>query len=255
MSENQGGKLSEIQALRKCAEQLWEARRARDCRTIFLLEDPSQLQGMDEAGYIAWCENEEPFRVAEYTLNQVEVGKEGWGWVHVIAKTTYTRIPDAEVAGTETWEKWHRVHGRWYPVPKREWWTMPEAPSNRNAAEEERLRARYEEAWTSLQSKDWRHLYEMVDPRDREDSTEESFVASMGKIQYLSRKVHWVEVIEDRGKVYVTYEHRLTDPSLTKLPSQELAVIDPWIARDGKWYRDLKLEQTLPCHGLLCEPK
>ncbi len=255
LSENRGGEPGEIQALRKRAEQLWEARRARDCRTAFLFEDPSQLQGTDEAAFISWCENEDPFRVSEYTVKQVEAQRKDWGWVLVTAQTAYTRIPEAQVAGVETWEKWHRVHGQWYPVPKREWWTMPEAPAQRNADEEERLRARFEEAWTTLQSKDWRHLYEMVDPRDREDNTEESFVASLGKIQYLSHKLHWVEVIADRGKVYVTYEHKLADPSLTKLPAQELAVIDHWIARNGQWFRDLKLEQTLPCGGIACESK
>jgi len=253
LSENRGGGPGEIQSLRKRAEQLWEARRARDCRAAFLFENPSQLQGMDEEAYVAWCENEDPFRVSEYMVKQVEVNKDDWGWVLVTAKTSYTRIPDAQVAGIETWEKWHRVHDQWYPVPKHAWWTMPEAPAQRNAREEERLRARFEEAWTTLQSKDWHHLYEMVDPRDREDNKEESFVASLGKIQYLSHKVHWVEVIADRGKVHVTYEHKLTDPSLTKLPAQELAVTDHWIARDGQWYRDLKLEQTLPCGGVACD--
>jgi hypothetical protein len=210
---------------------------------------------MDEATFVSWCENEDPFRVSEYTVHQVEMKKEDWGWVRVIAKTVYTRIPDAQVAGIETWEKWHRVHGQWYPVPKREWWTMPEAPSQRNAGEEERLRARFEEAWTALQSKDRHRLYELIDPRDREDITKEKFVAEEGAIQYLGYKVHWVEVIADRGKVHVTYEHKLADPSLTKLPAQELAVTDHWIARDGQWFRDLKLEQSLPCGGGACDSK
>jgi hypothetical protein len=165
---------------------------------------------------------------------------EDWGWVRVIAKTVYTGIPDAQVEGTETWEKWRRVHGRWYPVPKREGNTVPEAPSLRNAGEEERLRARFAQAWTALQSKDRHRLYELIDPRDREGIIEEKFLAGEGAIQYLGHKLHWVEVIGDRGRIHVSYEHKLADPSLTKLPAQEVAVTDYWIARDGEWFRDLK---------------
>lgn len=227
------------QLLRKHAEQLWAARLARDCRAQYAFEDPAQTPPMDETTFVSWCKNEDPFRVSEYAIHDVEV-REDWGWVRVVAKTVYTSIPDAEVEGAETWEKWHKVHGRWYSVPKRDYKTVPEAPSLRNAVEEERLRVSFEQSWAALKSEDWHRLYELLDPLDRNVITEEKFVAGAGSIRYLDNKVHWVEVIGERGRIHVSYEHRLTDTSLTKLPSQEVAVTDYWIARDGEWFRDLK---------------
>lgn len=228
-------------ALRSRAEQFWTARKARDCRTLFLFEDPTPVKRMDEATFVAWCENEDQFRISQHSITQVETAGD-WGWVRVAFKAMYTGDPEPQAAGaeipTESIDKWRRLQGQWYALPKFEWDTLPEAPSLRNTGEEERLRARFAESWGVLQAKDWRALYEFVDPADRVPV--ESFVAHAGATQYLGHELLWIEVIGDRGKVYVSYEHKPSDPSLTKIPSQKSTVTEFWISRDGEWYRDLK---------------
>jgi len=229
-------------ALVQRADKLWAARKARDCKAIFHLEVPPKSQEIKEADYVTWCENEDAFRVVQYTIGKDAEVDQNLGWVRVQSKTAFTAVPSPELAHadseTETVEKWYIVDGQWYPVPKGLWNTVPEPPSQRNALEEERLQARFAESWAALQAKDWQRLYQLVDPPDR--IAESAFVSNAGATIYLEHRLIWVEVLGERGTVRVTYKHKPGDPSMTKVRPEEKTVSEFWVNREGEWYRDLK---------------
>jgi hypothetical protein len=164
------------------------------------------------------------------------------GWVRIETTTEFIKALEPQVTQVESWEKWHTVKGQWYPLPHDEQMNYPEAPSLRNTVEEKRLRSRFAEWWDAMQAGDWGRLYQLVDPRDREEITEQSFAKAAGVLQYLNYELHWVEVTgeRERGRVRVSYEHKITDPNLTKLAPRTVTVIDYWVLREGTWFRDMK---------------
>ena len=246
MIESRGGGLSESQALRsesqalrtRC-EHLWRARQQRDCPAIFSFEDPSAPQPTDEMAFLSWCRNDDPFRIRTYNIAAVETDGD-MGWLRIETTTEFSKVLVPQETQVETWEVWHKVKDQWYPVSRDEKVNYPEAPSLRNAAEEKRLRSRFAESWDAMRAADWERLYQLVDPRDREEITEQSFFEAAGTLQYLNSELHWAEVTGERGRILVSYEHKMTDPNLTKLAPRTVAVIDYWILRDGTWFRDLK---------------
>lgn len=239
LSVTRGGELSASQALRTRTEQLWHARQERDCPAVFSFEDPSAPQPTDEAAFLSWCREDDPFRIRAYNIAAAETDGD-MGWVRIETTTEFAKSPEPQVTQVETWEKWHTVKGQWYPLQHDEQMNYPEAPSLRNTAEEKRLRSRFAEAWDAMHAGDWARLYQLVDPRDRENITEQSFVKAAGTLQYLSYELHWIEVTGERGRVRVSYEHKVTDPNLTKMAPRTIAVIDYWVLREGTWFRDLK---------------
>jgi hypothetical protein len=109
--------------------------------------------------------------------------------------------------------------------------------------QEELLRSRFQETWKARKAADWHTLYGLTDPEDRATVTESMFAESEALFEYLSHRVQWVQVIGGQGKIYVTYHHKLTDPSLEKLPTAEVTIHERWIRRGNEWYRDLKWQK------------
>ena len=227
-------------ALRQLAEQLWHARLEQDWAAIFPFQDPKSVEDVTEADFVAWCEAEEPFHILEYRLGDVLIS-DGMGWVEVHSRTAMRRFPDIPPRDTYRWEKWRLLEDRWYPVPPRQLEEYPASPAQRDAAEEQRLLARFEESWEARQTGDWDRLFQLSDPRTRSDIPRDEFAEAQGLIDYLSRKVRWVEVIGERGNIRVEVLHKLTDPSLTKLSPKLAVVTERWVKVENEWYRDLTI--------------
>lgn len=232
-------KPADLDALHHRAQQLWAARQNLDCPTIFIFENHDREDAMGEAEFVARCRNEEPLRIVDYDLSSAEVDGE-LGWVRVVYHVHFQKAPGAPVEAAEAWEKWYKIKGEWFPVPKTELPNYPEPPSFRDAPGEASLRNRFLASWEARRSEDWHRLYELSDPLDHDAVNEATFVESESMFHYLGVKLVWVEVIGERGKVRVTYQHKVADPSLTKLSPRSMTITEKWVARDGTWYRDLK---------------
>jgi hypothetical protein len=225
--------------LRSRAGELWEARQREDWATCYQFEDPRLAEATTVDQFIAWCEQEEPFRTLEHELLGT-LSEGDLGWVEVRCRTAMRRFPDVPAREVTRWEKWRRVDGRWYPVPRGELDAYPESPAVRDADEESRLGQRVELASAGREAADWDAVYELIDPQDLTDVDRGAFGAAADRVVYLSHDVQWIQVIADRGDVRVVYQQRLNDPSLTKLPPDSIVVTERWVRRDGRWYLDLK---------------
>jgi len=228
--------------LRRRAEELWTARRVRDCATLFNFRIPTPESEADRAGYVEWCKENEPFEIAEYTITATDA-QPPWGWVRVAYRTRFRKVPDSPLESVEIWDKWFHYQGQWYPVPTTAHRDYPEAPATRRADAESRVRDRFLAAWELRRSRGWTELYQLVDPQDRGSVPEAEYARVEGLFDYLGRELHWVEVVADRGRVRVSYLHKSTDPNLTKLPTRTTVITENWIERNGEWFIDLRPEQ------------
>lgn len=224
--------------LRQRAQQLWTARVEENWKTAHSLQDPRRRESTAEADFVDWHEKSEPFKYHEFEVGRVQSHND-LGWVEVDCRTSARRYPGAPPRRVKRWEKWRVVDGEWYPVPRRELERYPEAPARRDAAEEERLLARFEEAWQARCEHAWDRLYELTDPRDHEDISAQDFAAGESLFEHLSCELKWVEVIGDCGRVRALYEIRMTDPNLNKMSPEAIPLTERWVKLDGDWYRDL----------------
>jgi hypothetical protein len=227
-------------ALRQRAERLWQARQDRDWAAIFLFQDPQAVEGVTEEEYITWAEENEPFLIEDSRLGDV-ITEEEMGWVEVFARTSMRRFPAVPPRDVHRWEKWRVLEDGWFPVPPRELEHYPAAPAERDAAEEQRLLARFEASWEARRQGDWDRLFELSDPTIRDDIPREEYAQAQQMIEYLSCNVRWVEARGEHGSVRVEILHKLNDPSMTKLPPRTIAVTERWLKVDGEWYRDLTI--------------
>jgi hypothetical protein len=227
-------------ALRERAERLWTAKAEEDWATVFTFGPPGEYATREQAEFVAWSREKEPFRVQSYQIGRVLTDGKELGWVELDYSAAVRKYPDLPPRDAHRWQKWFFVTGEWYPIPLRELSLYPESPVLRNAVEEARLLERFKEAWTAKHDGNWHQLYELTDPRDREDVSEDQFAEVEGAFEYLSYDLHWVQVISDRGNVRVSYRHDIADPSLAKLPPRTLSIAEDWVKYEGEWYRDLK---------------
>ncbi len=221
------------------AHQLWTAKMHEDWDTVFLFEDPRTRENVDPAEFVAWCKTSEPFRVHSFDIGQALIDGE-MGWVEIECRTSVTKFPNAPPQDVDRWEKWRKVDEQWYPVPRTELDAYPISPALRDIEEEARLQARFEESWALRQARDWSGLFAMTDPYDRAGIQEDQFARAFQTVEFLSKEVQWVQVTCGEGIVRVAYQHKTTDPSLTKLPQRWTFVSERWVNRDGEWYLDLK---------------
>lgn len=223
--------------LQETAEKVWKARVARDCETIAKYYDPNEYAANTQDERLEICQKD-PFRYQSYRIGKVEAEiPYGWIYVHYDAKFAPYEAEPAE--SVDTVEKWKRIRDVWYPVPARIVETCPESPSQRNAAEEAKLRKRFERTWELRLARDWKSLYEMTDPEDRQHVSESQYAESEGLIQYFGHDLEWVEVMGDLGQIRVTYDNKLNDPNMSKMRGRKINLAEHWIKRNGEWYRDL----------------
>lgn len=223
--------------LKRRATALWQARVNRNWETAYTYVHPDIRARTTKDEFVAFCESEEPLVIKDARIGDVQVRDER-GWAEVTYDSTMRKFPGVPARTTTTWDKWFIVDGAWYPVPDRMREDFPEAPARRDAAAEDALRARFLASWQARQTRDWNALYDLCDPPDRQHIPKEDLVESEELSEYLSYDVHWIEVVNQRGRVRVTYTVKTTDPNMTKLPPRDQTVTEGWILRDGTWYRD-----------------
>ncbi|MBU0718086.1 MAG: hypothetical protein KJ749_07550, partial [Planctomycetes bacterium] len=220
------------------ARTLWEAKLKEDWKTVYSLEDPRTIGEAGEAEFVAWCQEHEPFRVHSYSVGDVLIEGD-MGWVEVDCRTSVRKFAEAPIRDVHRWEKWSRIGGVWYPVPRKELDSSPASPAMRDVVLEARLRERFESACEARMARDWPRLYEMSDPDDHYVVSEPMFVDALEIVEYVSYEIVWVEVLGEQGRVRVAYTHKATDPSLTKMPPKINIVNEEWVLRDNEWYLDL----------------
>lgn len=225
--------------LRARAESLWRARRDQNWAEVFEFRTPAERQDAKVEDFIEWSNKNEPFLIQSYEVGAVEVA-EPLGWTQVKYTTRIRQFPNQPPRDAEQWQKWRRIDAVWYPVAPREAQGYPEPPSQRNAAEEARLRSRFADYWKARTARDYEKLIDLTDPADRPDLTVEQVRGIEEKIAFLDARIEWIEVIGTHGRMAVTYKHKLDDPSLTKAPPRETTLIERWILSDGEWYLDPK---------------
>jgi len=227
------------QALRRQAERLWDARQREDWSTVFELEGHLMTrQSVKEADFVEWCKTTEPFVYHSSRLGDV-LTEGDRGWVEVNCRVSVRRFPKMDPKEVHRWEKWRRVQGSWYPVPREELELYPTSPAMRDTAAETHLLARFEESWDARQRRDWSHLSSLTDPQDEQVVSNEDFAKAHEQFEYIAHDVQWVEVIGDRGKVRFSFRHKLTDPSLTKVPPKDVVITEAWILLGDEWFLDL----------------
>ncbi len=226
--------------LRVRAEALWTARVREDWAATLDFQRPTERAKIDPEAWIEWHKRNEPLVIQRYELGAV-VTDGPLGWVQVKYTSSVRKFPAIAPREAERWECWRAVDGVWYPLGPREDDTMPQAPVLRNAAEEQRLRSRWEAAWAARQARDWAALYALTDPADHETVTLEMLAQDEDAFTHTSADLQWVEVLgeRDRGRVCVIYRAKFNDPSLQKAPAQQFVQIEPWVRREGQWYREL----------------
>jgi acyl transferase domain-containing protein len=227
-------------ALRQRAQQRWEGRVQDACEVEYAFEDVKKREEATLEEFCEWYQKEALFVVHSFEFGDV-LSEGDMGWVDVHYNATIRRFPDLPPRDAQHWEKWHRVEGgQWYPVPKEVQNNYPASPVVRDAAEEARLRSRFNAAWEARKASDWHRLYEMTDPRDHETVPESQFAEAEAYIEYRTCEVYWVEVIGDSGRVRAAFYHKLKDPSLTKLRPRIVLTNERWVKQNNDWYLDLK---------------
>jgi len=237
-SSGPAGRTPGAEDLRARAEQLWQARQKEDWSTVYVFEEPGRREGLDQQQFEEWHRKNEPFVIHDYKLGRVQTDGP-LGWVEVQYRSTIRQFPALAPREAQRWEKWRLTDGQWYPVPRNELDRYPESPAVRNAAEEDRLRARFQEAWQARQRGDWAALHALLEPRAREGVTVDQLATDGQRLEYRSCQVQWVEVIGDRGQVRVAYEVKRTDPNLSKMPPEITMITERWLRIEGEWYRQM----------------
>ncbi len=228
----------EAAKLRTRAHQYWKARQDQNWAELYEFEVRSIMSRIEAEDFIQQASHRQPFHVRSFELTESDT-EQTWGWAKVRYESVLPRFPAIPPRQVEVWQKWHRVDGQWYPVPAERLTDYPEPRADRNAVEENALRRCFLQSCELRRTGNWSRLYEWCDPPDRPAVPPEEFAKSQSLTEYLGHELEWVEVIGDHGRVRVAYRHRLTDPSLTKLPPTTEPVIEHWVKRDNRWYRDM----------------
>jgi len=222
-------------ALRARAETYWAAQVAEDWATVFECLDPGIRSEWEKAEFIEWSAQNEPFLIRQYQINDVQVS-DYYGWVDVDYTTNIRQFPDVPAKDANKLEKWWRKDGAWYVVPQQLLEQVPAPPAERDQEAEAALKERWKASWDARINRDWRKLWDLIDPRDKVGVLYEEFAEAEGLIEYFSHELYWVQVIGDDGKVRVNYEHRLHDPNLTKMRPIFKPVTEKWSYYEGQWY-------------------
>lgn len=225
--------------LRQRAEQLWTARVEEDWGTVYTLLSPLERGDADPDSFAEWAQENEPFRVHDYSIGQV-LTEGDLGWVEVDYNTSIRQFDSLPPRQAQQWEKWFVLNGVWRPIPKPVLDAYPVSPALRDTPAEPALTDRAIQACNARVQSDWGSLYDLLDPEDVAEIAFESFEASLNMVEYQDCEVIWIEAIAGHGRVRVSLVQKLLDPSLTKLPPENRQLTERWIQRDGIWYLDLK---------------
>ena len=224
--------------LAAAAARLWDARVAENWAVVYEYQQFRQATDTTPEQFTEWSKKNEPFVIRNYTIErQVEDGD--FGWVEVSYLTSVRQFPDVAPTQTVRTEKWQRLDGKWKLVPSLELDQYPAPPFARDLDAEKELRARFEQSWQARVDRDWIALYEMTDPADRKEISQEHFAEAQEVQVFLSYDLKWLEAVNNIGRLHLAITHKINDPNLTKLPPTEILIDEFWVKRDGQWYLDL----------------
>lgn len=225
--------------LRQRAERLWDARVKGDYAAVFEFQDPRQVGTAKVDEFVEWSKANEPFSYEAYKLGRVET-QARLGWVEVDQTVRVRKYPGAPGNEMTRWETWHVMDGRWVLVPLPEIKSLPQSPALRDAAQEQRLRARAEEASRARVARDFETLYQYLDPREREQLSYQRFANTEAKLEFAELELEWVEAVGRQGRVSFIETYRFVDPSATKLGYQKSRNRENWLFHENEWYFSLK---------------
>ncbi len=226
--------------LRDRVDGLWKARVSGDCPTVQKFEDPRTPGGMHRDEYIKFCQEREPFLYKSYNVVDIQSDRD-WGWVDVKYSSVIRGHENIPARESTLNERWQRYNKQWFLVPKDKQDRMPSTPKVRNMKEEPKLQARFMQTWEARKANDWKKLYELLDPKDRETIPLKEYSEGEAKFDILKADLQWVEVIGEKGRVLVDY---LAKPSDIKLIDPiNVPKFEDWILVNGEWYRDIKRDE------------
>jgi len=227
-----------VEHLTAQAERLWSARVQEDWATVFEYQQFRTDEDITVEDFVAWSNENEPFVVQSYEIREVTVD-EDMGWTKTQYDSTIRQYPNSPPRTSTRVEKWQIVDGQWKLIPPDKADLYPASPTDRDLEQEAVLLERFKDSWTARENEQWQSLYEMTDPRDRDDVSFNDFAEAKSLTSFIDYEIEWVEVLNDVGTVRVRIEHKIDDPNLQKLPSSIVVVDERWVRVDGSWYMDL----------------
>lgn len=220
----------------------WKYRQADEPAPLFDFLTPDRRSGSTAEDYAAWYRENEPFVIQSYEIGEI-ARQQRFAWAEVTYSTKLRKFPNLPPRKSQMWQKWVEIDGAWYPAPPSEQKLIPAAPAQRDAAAEQRLRQAFEQAWQFRAASNWAGLYQVTDPNDHDQISEDEFVRvhEALSVRYLDYRIEWVEVAQaaDRGRVRVTFTTTLTDPTVSKIGDKTQSVEEQWVEVDGNWFLDI----------------
>ena len=188
-----------------------------------------------------------PEAVAQYVATQgvryisaevLDVAAEGdVGFVAVAYTAGLRKFPDRTPRSMQRWELWRRSEAAWSPVPELELDKYPTLPKKAMSGPDlERLTRRCREDRDARTAQDAGAIYDRLDPAFRERMPRDEFLKRKSQDLIPRYSFDWVEVIENRGRVRVTYWSKPSDPLMSKLDPRDSTETDVWTKVDGEWY-------------------
>jgi glucan-binding YG repeat protein len=104
------------------------------------------------------------------------------------------------------------------------------------AAPETALKARAQVFWEARVQEDYAAQYGVLEPKVRRQMSLTNYIQAQGPLQYLEARIEGVQIDEAKGVLTVRTLIRIKHPLLER-QSQEVAVQEEWVKRQGEWYR------------------
>jgi hypothetical protein len=226
--------------LKATAEKFWAARVAGDWRTVLAMLSATERQNVSVEAY-------EAAQALRYVSAEVmDVAVEGErGFVAVVYSAVVSKFPELPAKSVQRWEPWRHAETGWIPVPQDKLEAYPRRPLKAMpAADVTALTERARQFWEARVAQDAAAMYERLDPSSRGRYPREQFVKAKAQYLFSRFNIDWVEVIDTRGRVRVTYSAKPSDPLMSKLDPRELSETESWVKVDGEWYRAAQEQGT-----------
>jgi hypothetical protein len=104
------------------------------------------------------------------------------------------------------------------------------------AAPETALKARAQVFWEARVKEDYAAQYSLLEPKVQRQMSLTNYIQAQGPLQYLEARIEGVQIDEAKGVLTVRTLIRIKHPLLER-QSQEVAVQEEWVKRQGQWYR------------------
>lgn len=228
------------QVLRYLVRSYWDSQIARDWSRLYDFSSASLKSEITREQFISVNAEKHPLQYISFELGLIEISGD-LAWVDVTYSARPSRFSKAVPKTARISEVWKKESGEWHHLQREQ--AEEEAPilppSQRRESDENVLRERADRFWDAREHGQWEIVYQLCDPKLREQIPLEEFLKKKSLRSYLSHSVEWVEADGDTGKTKIQYKYRMLDPALSKLDPEEESLIEKWIRLDGVWYREV----------------